>query len=268
MAFCFAALALMAGCATVPSSKKAEVASNSIAYYQRPGTGPTVVFQAGLGDGKDVWGKVIGQLPGSLALFAYDRPGYGDSPLAQDKRSPCAISRELHALLKAAKVAPPYLLVGHSLGGLDQLCFATLYPHEVAGMVLLDPTYPHHWSKMQVEAPLSANILKSLRLVAFSSAMKQEFDAQEDCLTELDLKQPLTFPTRLLFSTEFRPEELGSYQQFVKALRKQWPNFFTQVQSSEVSGSGHYIQKDAPETVVQAIEKVLGESQASHLARR
>ncbi|NJO14486.1 MAG: alpha/beta hydrolase [Thioploca sp.] len=233
------------------------MSSTTISYFMREGQKPTVVFQSGLGDGKSVWKKVIDHMPDTISIFVYDRPGYGDSPNTSDPRDPCTISHELHSLLNAVRIPPPYVLVGHSLGGLDIFCYAQIFPKEVAGLVLLDPTHPSHWMRMKNDAPAQAALIKSLRLIAFTKAMRQEFDDQEGCLDKLDMVNPLAIPTSFLFSGQFKLEEKGPFEQMVRDLRKQWLLFFTNAQSAEISDSGHYLQQDAPDTVVHAIQGII-----------
>jgi pimeloyl-ACP methyl ester carboxylesterase len=254
---------LLTGCATVPTSARTNVSSKTIAYFLRPGQGPTVVFQSGLGDGKAVWAKVIERMPESASIFAYDRPGYGDSLGAFEARNPCAISRELRELLRSAGLAPPYLLVGHSLGGLYQFCYAKLFPQDVAGLVLLDPTHPNHWARMKNDAVVQAAMIKSLRIAAFSHVMRQEFDDQAGCIDELDMSMPLALPAMLLFSSQFQLAERGAFEKMARALRDEWLVLFSNGQHSEVRGSGHYIQKEAPDAVVGAIQSVVAKSKVS-----
>jgi pimeloyl-ACP methyl ester carboxylesterase len=103
--------------------------------------GPTIVFESGLGTaGTHDWARVLPLLPQDLRVIRYDRPGLGGS--ADDGESPTTrhIAAVLHAALAAAGSAPPYILVGHSLGGTRIRMFAGLYPDEVAGLVFVDPT--------------------------------------------------------------------------------------------------------------------------------
>jgi pimeloyl-ACP methyl ester carboxylesterase len=262
-------LALVSSCSTVPTHGRVQSESTAIAYFAQQRQGPTVVFQSGLGDGKDVWGQVIERMPDTVTVVAYDRPGYGDSPGTDEARDPCAISRELHTLLETAGLAPPYILVGHSLGGLYQFCYSKLFPDEVAGLVLLDPTHPDHWARMKEEAAVQAGLVKSLRAVAFSAAMRREFDDQEGCLAELEIGNRRRVPARLLFSGKFRVEEKGAFERMVRELRKQWELVLDGEQSSEVRNSGHYIQKEAPDAVATAIRSVVAEvaSQSSRTSR-
>jgi len=245
------------GCASVPTTAVVNETSTAISYYAKQGRKPTVVFESGLGDGKDVWQKVIAKMPDGVAIFAYDRPGYGDSPGTVEPRDPCNIARELQSALSAAKIEPPYVLVGHSLGGLYMFSYAKLYPENVAGLVLLDPTHLNHWARMKNDAPTQAALVKGLKSIAFTKVMRQEFDDQEGCLDTLDLTGRLPMQASFLFSGQFRLEELGAFEQMVRELRKQWPQLFVNAQSEEISGSGHYIQRDAPGNVIQAIQSVI-----------
>lgn len=258
---------IISGCAAVPTTANIDVSSKNISYFMRPGSGPAVVFQSGLGDGKDVWAKVIEQMPGSVSIFAYDRPGYGGSPNVSDPRDPCSISRELHDLTRMAGLKPPYILVGHSLGGLYQFCYAKLYPEDVAGLVLLDPTHPDHWTEMKKDAAVQAAIIGTLRISLFSHAMRQEFDEQAGCIEQLEISRPLALPAKFLFSGQFRLVEKGAFEKMARGLRNQWLTLFSNPESSEVDGSGHYIQKEAPDTVVSAIQHVVTIATSTEISR-
>jgi len=104
-------------------------------------TRPTVVFESGLGTpGTLDFAKVLPLLPRDLRTVRYDRPGLGGS--ADDGESPTLrhIATVLHDALGTAGVMPPYVLVGHSLGGTRIRMFAGVYPNEVGGLVFVDPT--------------------------------------------------------------------------------------------------------------------------------
>ncbi len=99
---------------------------------------PTVIFEAGLGKGKEVWGSVFNEVAAHTRCVAYDRAGYGDSEAPKSAREPMQLVRELRAMLAEEGIAPPYVLVGHSLGGTIMKLFARAYPDEIAGVVLVD----------------------------------------------------------------------------------------------------------------------------------
>lgn len=108
----------------------------------RPNAGdPTIVFESGLGTrGTGDFTRVLPLLPGALRAVRYDRPGLGRSTDDGVAPTPRHVATVLHDALAAAGVAPPYVLVGHSLGGTRIRMFAGLYPDEVVGLVFVDPT--------------------------------------------------------------------------------------------------------------------------------
>jgi pimeloyl-ACP methyl ester carboxylesterase len=101
---------------------------------------PTVVFENGGGGSLELWGQVPVRVSEFARVVAYDRAGDGLSDKGITERSGRNIASELHAALQNARIPGPYVLVGHSLGGPYARIFAGIYPKEVAGMVLVDPT--------------------------------------------------------------------------------------------------------------------------------
>ena len=106
--------------------------------------GPTVVLENGLGEVSASWSRVVSQL-GSTRVCAYDRAGQGWSDDAGDQDG-IAAAQDLHAALTAAGEQGPYVLVGHSIGGPYALVYASEYPDDVAGMVLLDSSSPEQFT--------------------------------------------------------------------------------------------------------------------------
>ena len=103
---------------------------------------PTVILES-TSDGTSAnWGWVQPEVAKSTRVCAYDRGGRGWSELGPQPRDAIQIAGELHALLRNADVPAPYVLVGHSAGGLFIREYAEQYPNEVAGMVLLDAAHP------------------------------------------------------------------------------------------------------------------------------
>lgn len=108
--------------------------------------GPAVVLDAGSGDAWLTWFRVQPALAKVTRVCSYDRAGIGYSDPGPRPRSRRRIVEELRTLLDRAGVPPPYVLVGHSFGGLDVRLYAGLHPREVAGLVLLDSSHEDHWA--------------------------------------------------------------------------------------------------------------------------
>ena len=100
---------------------------------------PTVILDAGQGGWSVAWTDLMPQLSDITRVCAYDRAGYGWSDPADDERTPQAITDDLVALLDAANLEGPYVIVGFSYTGLSSRLFAAQNPEDVVGMVLVDP---------------------------------------------------------------------------------------------------------------------------------
>jgi pimeloyl-ACP methyl ester carboxylesterase len=111
-------------------------------YFRCAGQGtPTVVIDAGLGEGLEAWAAAQMQVAASTRVCAYDRAGVGKSEPGPKPRTSQQMVKELRTLLRKANIQGPYVLVGHSLGGLNAQLHAAQYPNEVAGLVLVDPSF-------------------------------------------------------------------------------------------------------------------------------
>jgi pimeloyl-ACP methyl ester carboxylesterase len=108
---------------------------------------PTVVLDAGAADLWTTWFRVQPELARSIRVCSYDRAGIGYSEPGPLPRSRRRMVEELRTLLARAGVPPPYVLVGHSFGGLNARLYAALHPEEVAGLVLAESSHEDHWKK-------------------------------------------------------------------------------------------------------------------------
>jgi pimeloyl-ACP methyl ester carboxylesterase len=105
------------------------------------GEGDAARCEGALADETSVWGFVQPVIAKRTRTCSYDRAGIGFSDPAAHPGTSAAIVADLRSLLRHADVKPPYVLVGHSYGGMNAVLYADLYPAEVAGMVLVDPSH-------------------------------------------------------------------------------------------------------------------------------
>jgi pimeloyl-ACP methyl ester carboxylesterase len=107
--------------------------------------GPTVVLEAGMGSFSPNWYWVQEELAPVVRSLSYDRAGLGWSRRSRRPRDAQTIAMELRDALREAAIEPPYVLAGHSFGGLPVRAFADLYPDLTAGLVLVDASHPDQW---------------------------------------------------------------------------------------------------------------------------
>lgn len=131
-----------------PVRKFVTVAGKKMCYIsaglekRKPGE-PVIIFEAGFGAaGTLIFNNIFPAMAKIAPSFAYDRNGEGKSDLDTSLATGADITKRLHALLQTLHVDPPYVLIGHSLGGPYIRLYTALYRNEVKGLVFLDPPSP------------------------------------------------------------------------------------------------------------------------------
>jgi pimeloyl-ACP methyl ester carboxylesterase len=112
---------------------------------------PTVILEAGLGGMSSNWAWIQPELAKQTQVVSYDRAGLGWSDASTGSHDAHTIAHQLRAALTSAGVDGPYVVVGHSLGGIFVRAFADLYPDDVAGLVFLDASHPDQWQRFPQE---------------------------------------------------------------------------------------------------------------------
>jgi pimeloyl-ACP methyl ester carboxylesterase len=129
-----------------PPGRLVDLGTHRLHLLESGTGGPTILLEAGLMSTVLSWAELQHSLSKSFRVASYDRAGLGWSDLGPMPRTADRLVDELHALLQQAAIPPPYVLVGHSFGGLTMPVFAARFPDEVAGMVLVDPVAPAEWN--------------------------------------------------------------------------------------------------------------------------
>jgi len=123
-----------------------DIGATRLHLIDKGANGPAVIFESGISATCLNWTRVREEVQEFARACTYDRAWLGWSDQASSPRSLAAIVEELHALLTAAEIAPPYILTGHSFGGLVVRAYASRYPDRVEGLVLVDPVSAGEWS--------------------------------------------------------------------------------------------------------------------------
>jgi pimeloyl-ACP methyl ester carboxylesterase len=131
-----------------PKGRLVSVGSHKLHIHSSGEGGPTVVLDAGLGGTSLGWCLVQKEVSKFTRVCSYDRAGYAWSEESQTVRTSHNIAKELYTLLQNAGISGPYILVGHSFGGSNLLQFASLYPKEVVGVILVDSVHEEMLEKL------------------------------------------------------------------------------------------------------------------------
>lgn len=259
---------------------------------------PTVVFDSGLGDSYLSWRKVQPQIAMFTRACSYDRAGLGYSEPSHELRTSKVIAAELHALLRAADIAPPFVLVGHSMAGYDVRVYADAYPSQVAGIVLVDASHPDQENRFSPELkamegswhreeefitytmPFGVPRLLGLceddpveraaecnwnsareRLAetkAFSESAAQA--AKAGSLGNMPLAVLSHDPDKLY--TELPPDIAKSTNQAWEKMQEELAHLSTRGMQTISKNSSHYIQFDNPDLVISTVRNVVEQSRS------
>ena len=201
------------------------------------------------------WNKVIPEISREATTFAYNRPGYGGSDPVSTPRDGLHIIDELRSLLKSNGLSPPYVLVGHSLGGLYMQLFARRYPEEVIGLVLVDSTHPNQFKGIGTIENWPAWFRVAFHWY-LSSAAREELDLINATGDEV-LALPSFSGKPVIVLNALRPMEKRSMlADDANEKRKEVAHLYPSAKQIWVD-SGHGIPKEKPESVIEAIREVL-----------
>jgi pimeloyl-ACP methyl ester carboxylesterase len=233
---------------------------------------PTVVLEAGLGGSSGGWVKVMPEIAKFTRVCGYDRPNQGSSDAAPRPttrigsrtfialRTGQDIVHDLHTLLSNSGERGPYVMVGHSLGGMYAILYASAYPKDVVGMVLEDSSHPDQvMQKAKITGPEIAER-------AHESLIQNEEGADVDTIlaeakaTQWHSDIPLYVLSR---GPEKNPtngvmqEQWDRLQETHRKDQQDLASRSTNSTSVVAEKSGHFIHRDQPDIVINAIQNVV-----------
>lgn len=236
----------------------------------RAGSGaPTVVFEAGLGDSLETWNPIWPAIAKQATIVAYSRAGFGRSESGPADRSARREVTELHALLTRLQLPVPYVLVGRSYGSILVRLYTSLYPKEVAGLVIVEGTHEQQvkrWGMLDSSYPPAFraffdSVLKTKPPGAEAGEIRETVRIQAAGAVEGLTPLP-DIPIAVL--TSMRSDSTSPFVNATprghEAWREMHDEWFRRSRNGlhiQTTHSGHDMQHDEPQLVIDAIRFVL-----------
>ena len=264
-----AAIAVLPAVATGQTHTRVSVGDHQLDVVLRGSGAPAVVFETGLADSLDVWLPMVRRMATSTTAIAYSRAGFGRSDSGPPDHSVPHAAADLHALLHRLSVRPPFTLVARSYGSLIARLYTSLYPEDVAGIVLVDGT---HEQQVQRYGQIDSTYPRAFavyfdsvlaQLPPGSAAAETRETVQIQRLGAVPGLRPLPdIPIAVL--TSMRSDESSRYvngtargHEVWRALHDEWFRRSRNGIHIETTRSGHGIQDDEPALVEMAIRFVI-----------
>jgi pimeloyl-ACP methyl ester carboxylesterase len=244
----------------LPKSKIVQLVQGSFEYAVSGVGAPSVVLINGSGGPIEGWHKLFDRLAETSTTFAYNRPGLGRSTKPTRPQTAGAMVEDLRALLLAVRVPRPWLIAGHSFGGLIANLFARLHPQEVSGVILIEATAPEdvvllrsHETKLQRALAWLAN--RAMPLHHHHEAVHAAQSAAEVAAA------PVFPPIPLTVITGAKPAMAWASNSSATALRAAHQQALAKLSPHgrhiHATRSGHFPQFSEPDLVLSAIRKTV-----------
>ncbi len=253
---------LLTSCASLPNKTTTTLAQRQMEYVATHHGQPVVVFESGIAGTIDEWSDVFPTISKQYSAFTYNRPGHGKSVTTQTPRDGAHIIDELRALLRQQGYAPPYILVGHSMGGFYMQYFARRYPNEVQALVLVDSAHPK-----QVEGNGSIDHYPLVFRLMFdwlaSSTTKAEYQGMFSTGREMLALPTVTGKPVIILNAAKALKDNSALAKDWNAMRWDLPKLYPGSQQIWVD-SNHDIPHEQPKAVIDAIHAAVTASTVSN----
>lgn len=226
---------------------------------------PIVVFLNGGGSSLEDFKPVQSEISGITKTISYDKPGLGKSELTDVPRTLENATEDLRAILKKEKAEnAPVVLVGHSMGGFVARYYLYRYPQNVVGMVLIDPGSEYledEWRKVRTEAQLKEEdslLAEQIKLIPRGFQMEVLQYHEHDSILK-SINPETNIPITLIESNKVeKGDDDGRLLiQIQKRLYRDFQRSLPQTKLISTESSGHFIQLDEPQLVIDAIKEIL-----------
>jgi len=262
-----------------PDFESVDIGRRNLRYLCRGAGRFTVVLEQGQGDSVEEgfsqrvavgWPKVCLALQGMARTFVYDRAGLGWSDKAPEPRTSRDLASDLRAVLQTLRISPPYILVGHSIGGFTVRHYANSFPNEVGGVVLVDSAHPDQQARLSplLPPPPPPPRREKLELHCLRPNPREPLPGGVDFASSAEQIRalrslgnlPVTVVRRgfkPIVATGLAPHDAETIERVWAELQSDLLGVSMNSSLVSAEGAGHDIPRHAPEVVIDAISGMI-----------
>jgi len=244
----------------LPEQQPIEIDGHKLTYTVSGSGRPAIVLINGMGVSLTAWNKLFPEIEKLGTVIAYDRPGVGKSSRPQAAQTAATAVQMLRCMLSKIGIGGPYILVGHSIGGLYANLFARLYPEDVAGVMMLEATAPEDVGSLELHQTKVARVINAVFDLFTRRQPNHERNHVTESVTQLSAAPAFPeIPVCVVSGEKALPAWLVSPE----AVRLRTKNQAALAQLSPrgwqviASASGHYPQLSEPELVADVLAQLV-----------
>lgn len=275
--FAVTLLVVLAGTELSAQQQKIDVGGHRLSITCAGRGTPTVILENGAAapPSSVTWERVAPRIAEYSRVCYYDRAGYGNSEPGPKPRTSQQIVHELRTLLRKARISPPYILVGHSFGGLSVRLFANQFPNDVAGLVLVESAHEDMkvlFTKVRQEQrlpdtaafPPAEELKAAMQGYPWVKAAVDEWTALDESLSQVRSSRNTLEQKPLVVLARGKAgrlpgvpsDKMQPFDEVWRGLQVRLAKLSREGQLTIVKGSGHDIPREQPEAIVNAVRQV------------
>ncbi len=257
VAICLSSGLLMLTAWGAAKFQRIEIKGEKIAYKTAGEGDVAIILESGFGAGMETWKNVFDELSAHARVFAYHRPGYLGSTPTERPRTSLQVAEDLRELLHAVKIEPPYLMVGHSLGGCYSMEYTLRFRNEVVGIVSIDAPHLDYYRVRKEQGITTPPNLSEAQLNELSDNLRREYEAiftmrQFGTLGDLPL---------IVLTCD---EQYGTKEELQAKLKSQKELAALSTNGKYIvdTESSHFIPDDNPKLVIESVLQILQDARS------
>lgn len=248
----------------------ADIGGSKLEYVMAGEGNPVIVFLSGYGVDIDTsWSRIFPEVKTIGTVFAYNRFNYGNSDKVDVPQTGAEIIASLRSLLREKGLNPPYVLVGHSLGGVYAQLFARQYPEDISGVVLVDSSHPDQEEMRRAQDGAIRRAVSGTIYWIDSvthPSRHTEITSFAETVSQIRAASPFPDIPLVVITAGKEPPSWLVGNRFIRIFQenqRRLVDLSPQGRQIIAKQSGHFVQNDEPGIVVQAIREVVDKARGN-----